>query len=190
MGIGINDADYPVQPRVNGKKTIRCPFYQRWGGMLTRAYSNILHEQRPSYRGCSVDPRWHSFMNFRSWMEKQDWEGKELDKDILIYSNKVYGPDTCVFVSSKVNSFININGRRRSEVTSQYPGVSWESKVSKWRGTGNSVDTGKSIHLGCFETAEEAYNAWKKFKLEQAYILIEQESLESRVAEALINRYK
>lgn len=39
-GVGINDADYPVNPRINGtEERIECPFYNRWRYMLTRCYS-------------------------------------------------------------------------------------------------------------------------------------------------------
>lgn len=91
-GIGINNADYTTSlreelPKVNGKRKYRilwaCPFYKLWASMLQRCYSEKRLIKDPSYVGCSVHPDWHRFMNFRSWMEKQDWEGMELDKDIL-----------------------------------------------------------------------------------------------------------
>jgi len=40
-------------------------------------------------------------------MERQDWEGKHLDKDILIPGNKIYSPDRCIFVSSLINLLID-----------------------------------------------------------------------------------
>ena len=45
-------------------------------------------------------------------MEKQDWEGKFIDKDLLFPGNKVYGPDTCVFVTRQLNNLFTDHGGR------------------------------------------------------------------------------
>ena len=45
-------------------------------------------------------------MEFKRWMEKQDWEGKQLDKDIIKKGNKLYCPEFCFFVDNKVNSIL------------------------------------------------------------------------------------
>ena len=114
-GVGINDADYRVQENkcyTNnlGKRATevlwRCPYYDRWYGMIRRCYSERELSRFPTYKGCSVCEEWLTFSNFKSWMEQQDWEGKHLDKDLLIYKNKVYSSETCVFVDYKVNLFI------------------------------------------------------------------------------------
>ena len=97
-GVGINDADYQVS-----KGNWRCPFYKTWKNMLARCYSPAFQRNQPLYIGCSVDERWHRFSHFKAWMEGQDWEGKALDKDRLTNGNKIYGPDTCVFLTSAEN---------------------------------------------------------------------------------------
>ena len=97
-GVGINDADYQVS-----KGSWRCPFYKHWKNMLARCYSPAFQRNQPLYVGCTVDPRWHRFSHFRSWMETQDWEGKQLDKDRKVLGNKVYGPDTCLWLTRKEN---------------------------------------------------------------------------------------
>lgn len=97
-GVGINDADYQVS-----KGSWRCPFYKHWKNMLARCYSPAFQRNQPLYIGCSVDPRWHRFSHFRAWMETQDWEGKQLDKDRKVLGNKVYGPDTCLWLTRKEN---------------------------------------------------------------------------------------
>lgn len=48
--------------------------------------------------GCSVCEEWLTFSNFKRWMEQQDYEGKALDKDLLVSQNKTYSSETCVFV--------------------------------------------------------------------------------------------
>ena len=101
-GVGTNDADYMVQPRVNGK-SIKCPVYQTWMNLLERCYSKEYHAKQPTYIGCTVAQEWLQFTNFRSWMTKQDWKGKQIDKDLLVLGNKHYSPETCLFVTQAIN---------------------------------------------------------------------------------------
>lgn len=109
FGVGINDADYNVikYERINGKqkRVWSCPFYIKWRAMLERCYSDLYHDRKPTYTECTVIPQWFTFSSFKTWMQTQHWEGKELDKDILFPGNKVYGPDTCVFVGKRLNTF-------------------------------------------------------------------------------------
>lgn len=189
-GVGINDADYSLYKIefINGKQvnTWSCPFYQKWVSMLSRCYNEKLHNKHPSYIGCHSIPEWHYFMTFRAWMIGQDWEGKQLDKDILFPGNKLYGPDTCVFVDQKVNKFITERQNHRGE----WPiGVHFYKRYNKFNADCCDVVTGKRKNLGYFNTPEEAHKAWLDFKLQQAYILASEQS-DIRVAEALINRYK
>lgn len=197
-GVGINDTDYQLFKAEsyideNGKRRKRvlfyCVYYRTWREMLRRGYCEKFKKKCPTYTDCTVVTEWHLFSNFKRWMEQQDWQGKELDKDILFEDNKQYGPDKCVFVSRRVNTFL-INQVGVKTNTSSYIGVHWETKSAKYKTQCNSVTTGKQIHLGYFLDPLEAHNAWREFKLEQALILIEQENLSDQIADALINRYQ
>jgi len=159
-GVGINDADYVVRPTVNGK-TVICPFYITWTHMLERCYRPNFHAKHPTYVGCSVSKEWLIFSNFRSWMVKQDWENKHLDKDLLIQGNKVYSPETCLFVTPAINTLLIDSGAIRGK----YPiGVSFHKPTSKFKSQCKAG--GKNKHLGYFNTPEEASDAYKLFKYE------------------------
>ena len=192
-GVGINDADYVVKVNEtigyeNGKQKRRlvwlCPFYGRWVNMLARCYSTSYKQINPTYEGCSVCEEWLRFSNFRAWMEKQDWEGKHLDKDLLNPRNKVYSPEACVFVDERVNIFLTECSAARGEYMI---GVYWDKSKDKFRAVCRSA--GKSKHLGCFGTEIEAHKAWLAFKLKQAKILAAEQT-DPRVAKALIDRYQ
>lgn len=188
-GVGINDSDYNVTITefVDGKskQTWMCPFYKRWSSMLRRCYSSTALKINPTYAGCSVVTEWHYFMTFRSWMEKQDWEGKELDKDLLIVGNKIYGPDTCVFLDKRVNGFLLESTASRGE----YPiGVNFHKLTGKFQARGTEIESGERKQLGLFKTAKEAYEVWLDFKLKQAYILASKQD-DVRVSKALIQKY-
>ena len=192
-GIGINDADYVVQKfefygYVDGKKkqkqVWRCPFYRAWSSMLNRC-SEKWQEKYPTYKNCAVSEEWLTFSSFKVWMEKQDWEGKHLDKDLLFQGNKIYGADTCVFVTPMVNTFVNDCRAARGE---WLIGVSWHKQSEKFQTSCRNPFTKKREHLGYFSCEETAHNAWLKRKLELAHELAAIQE-DERVAKALIERY-
>jgi len=183
-GVGINDADYFVAPRINGKCT-SCPFYTAWTGMLERCYSPAFKLKHPTYYECSACKEWLSFMKFKSWMETQDWHGKQLDKDLLFYGNKTYSPDACVFVDSVTNSFtLDCSASKGSLPT----GVSFHKRDGKFASYCRNPFTKKSEHLGYFTCENEAHLAWRKRKNELACQLADLQS-DNRVATALRLRY-
>jgi len=98
-GVGyLGDGKYKVS--IKGKMT---KAYCCWKDMLKRCYVGEHLQKCPTYRGCTVVEEWHNYQNFAKWFEDNYIEGYELDKDIMVEGNKIYGPDTCMFVSHKVN---------------------------------------------------------------------------------------
>lgn len=155
FNVGHNDADYNVTKKIDGK-TYTCPYYRKWCSMLKRCYNEKWLSQYPSYRGCTVCEEWLSFMNFKAWMETQDWENKSLDKDLLSNSS-VYSPETCVFIDAGLNSFLTLCNNSRGN----YPlGVSIKGKKY------TSMISAK--HIGTFETILEAHQAWQRAKMQKA----------------------
>ena len=193
FGIGVNDANYVVQEWettvVNGKQKKKlvwlCPYYRTWKSMLARCYSTKLQERNPTYVGCVVSDEWLTFSVFRAWMTTQDWKRMHLDKDLLIESNKIYSPETCVFVSGAVNKFTTDRGAARGEFL---VGVCWDKGRNKFKSQCRNPFTKKREHLGYFNYELEAHEKWAKRKLELAHKLAAIQE-DPRVAKALINRY-
>jgi len=156
-GIGVNDVDYEVQG-----KNKPCPYYKIWNGMLTRAYNIKFKKTRPSYTESTVCKEWLTFSNFRKWMKKQDWKDKDLDKDILYPNNKYYSPETCCFVSSSLNSFFGGSSSVNNNLPQGVYKVKGRNK-NKFRSR-ISINR-KDIHLGYFETLEEARIVYIKTKI-------------------------
>ena len=192
-GVGINDADYKVNKTsskmVDGKRVQkiewRCPFYSTWKSMLERCYSEVYQKRKSTYKGCTVCDEWLTFSSFRAWVVQQDYRGKELDKDILLKGNKVYSPETCVFVSKMVNLFMNDNGATRGK---HLIGVSWSEASSKFRANCNNPFLNKQEHLGYFDTEQEAHEAWRTKKNELAIRYASKQS-DPRLVKALLERY-
>lgn len=178
-GVGVNDAEHTVS--VDGKY---CIFYKTWNGMLERGYSEPFKLKHPTYADVRVCSEWHLFSNFKAWMELQDYEGKQLDKDLLIRGNKVYGPESCVFVSGLVNKFMTDRALDRG----LYPlGVSDVQGSKKFRARCSRLGSG-SDYLGVFNTPEEAHAAYKKHKAKLAVELAGIQT-DPRISAALLARY-
>lgn len=99
MGIG------KYKSRTNGKHN---KDYVCWKSMLERCYSEKLHKRKPTYQDCYVCQEWHNFQNFADWFSKnysyETMHKWQLDKDIIVPGNRVYGPDTCCFVPNDINN--------------------------------------------------------------------------------------
>lgn len=153
--------------------------------MLHRAYDSKAQVRRPNYVGCSVFDEWLTFSNFKLWMETQDWEGKQLDKDILVPGNKVYSPETCVFVTAVLNVFLTLRGSDRG---AYLVGVNWHKASGKFVAQCSNPFTRKREYLGLFHTEEAAHEAWRKRKHELACQYADMQT-DSRVAKALRTRF-
>ena len=193
-GVGVNDADYVVQRKetigyVDGKRKQElvwyCPYYRVWKQMINRCYSVKFQERYQTYRGCTVSKEWLTFSVFKKWMMTQNWQDKQLDKDLLFEGNKVYSDKTCVFVSGMVNSFSIDCGASRGD----WPiGVYWNKRYGKFQSRCCNPFTKNQETLGLFDCEQEAHEAWLRRKLELAYELSAIQE-DSSVATALIDRY-
>lgn len=174
-GVGINDADYIVIPRVNGKNK-HCKIYDTWDKMIRRCYSEKYQAKKPTYKGCTVAPEWHRFSNFKAWHDQQEYkEGMQLDKDIIYPGNKVYGPDKCVYVSRELNVlFIKANARRGKYPIGVVKLVSSKSQCKCFRS--RITINNKYVSLGCYHTPEEAHEVYVQAKIKyiQDYYLIKE----------------
>lgn len=162
-GIGINDGQEDIAS-IKNKGTDSYAIYSIWTRMMRRGYSVSFKKSHPTYKNCTVAEEWHRFSNFKSWVETQDWRGKELDKDILIKGNKLYSPSTCLFVSHHVNSLLHDNAASRGK----YPqGITFDGKNKKYRAK-VSLNC-SSIHIGRYASINKAISAYEKAKAKIIY---------------------
>lgn len=170
FGIGINDVEFSCQPTILGIR-VKHPAYVSWQNMLSRCYDTKFIERQPSYTGTTMCNEWLHFSNFLAWFNINFSTGLVLDKDILRRYNKVYSPETCLFVQPIENTFIITCTRSRGDL----PLGVCTHKSSGYRATISTMHTtGKhtTIMLGIFDTPLEAHNTWRIAKIDQCTNLI------------------
>lgn len=145
--------------------------YKAWNSMMVRCYSESYQSKRPTYKDCTVCDEWHNFQNFAKWYDKNhpsDGRKYHLDKDLKIIGNKIYSPETCLFVDPNVNLFtINSVESRGNCVI----GVSFINRRSRFVSACSNPFSGKQEQLGYFYREIDAHMAWRRKKSELAYAL-------------------
>lgn len=186
-GIGTKGMKYPTKTNREFLKE-----YKLWRGLLYRCTEHYWIN-KPAYINtvCSKNFAYYPF--FYEWCHNQTGFGNKdekgrfwhLDKDILVKGNKVYSEDTCCFVPQKINALFTKRGVSRGE----YPiGVTWKKSNNKFVANCNNGG-GKYAHLGCFQTPEQAFQAYKTFKEALIKEIADEykEQLDSRNYHTLIN---
>lgn len=159
FGVGINDADYIIEPDKTNRKN-RCPYYVKWYSMMTRCYSPKFLSKNKTYDGCSVSSEWLRFSSFKSWMENQEWEGLALDKDIIRPKNSEYSEEYCCFVPQSLNNLLCGHDAGRGK----HPqGVTLDKNRNKF--VAKISIKGKTVNLGRFNNARKAERAYLKAKI-------------------------
>lgn len=191
-GVGICDINYNISrtEEVNGKRKVVwiCPYYKKWSGILERCYSEALHKKHPTYKDCTICEEWKYLSNFIKWVDSQpnrDWINCSPDKDLLVVGNKLYSPDTTVFITKEVNCFlIDSRVRRGANMLWAYK----EPRGKKWRSQCSNNFIKSRGYIGIFDTELEAHLAGQAKKYEYACRLADLQQ-DTRVVKALRERY-
>ena len=136
--------------------------YHRWTDMIRRCY-DPTNPRFLNYEHHYVNTSWLNFQNYAEWAVNQkgsNLKGWRLDKDLLRVDNLEYGPDFCCFLPKEVNISI-VTDRIDKNILGT--GVIFDEKLGKYLARVRQVHK-KSKHIGCYETAEEAYAAYVKCK--------------------------
>lgn len=160
--------------------------FSKWYNMIRRCYDNKYHKGKPSYEKATVCDEWKYFSQFKEWFDSNYISGYHLDKDILCKGNKEYSPDKCCFVPSEINSMLTKSDRERGNlpigVRLGKSKKKFEARLSVYKGY---------IHLGTFDTVDDAFLAYKQAKekriKEVATQYFSNNLITKRAYEALLN---
>jgi hypothetical protein len=164
FGVGyIGEGEYKVWENCKSTRA-----YKSWNHMLERCYSDKFHKRNPTYEDCEIDESFHNFQNFGYWDENNyyqiEGERMHLDKDILHKGNKIYSPETCIYVPQTINSlFIKRQNDRGESAIGTSP-----HKCGKYTVYCSLInpETGKSKseYLGLYDTQEKGFEIYKYYK--------------------------
>lgn len=113
------------------------------------------------YQGASVSLEWKEFQPFYEWAKEHYIEGYQLDKDLVCYANREYGPQTCTFVPSFINKLLTSSSATRGA----YPiGVSLRSDGKAYEAVCRAH--GKRRHLGSYSTPMLAHRTYQLAKMQ------------------------
>lgn len=151
-------------------KTTHEKLYSKWASMICRGYSEKYKAKKPTYKDVSVCSDWHNFQNFAKWAVNRDdyLEEWEIDKDILIASNRIYSPESCCFVPRIINCAIRSSALKdKTKIPFRISGGQKQYKV--FITLDNSVK--KALY---FKDIEQAHSAVVEFKTKRVKELAEQ----------------
>ena len=134
--------------------------YRVWANMKQRC----LNPNNPSFdryggRGIAICDEWLDYVPFRDWALGNGYTDQlEIDRKD---SNGHYTPDNCTWVTESVQA---ANKDKRRKAKFKYIGVRHITYGNKWRAV---IDYKKQqLHLGLFDTEEEAARARDKYILD------------------------
>lgn len=135
--------------------------YTVWSSMLDRCYNEKYHIKQPTYIDCSVSPNFCNFNYFWEWDKENYYEvpGETmcLDKDIITKGNKIYSEDTCVYVPRRINNLFTKSDKARGDLP-----IGVHQQHNKYYVY--CSNDGIEAYLGSFDTADDAFNAYKEYK--------------------------
>jgi hypothetical protein len=176
------------------RKLFRTRAYILWMGILSRTSKT---NARNNIRGNSAINEFIDFQQFAEWCQgadgylNKDSSGNywHLDKDLYSIGNRVYSPETCIFIPASLNdSFPTSPGRRKSD---NLQGVTLLRKSGKYQAATSYKN--KHVHLGTFNTKQLAHKAWQEFRVKVMEDYLSTEPCTPRIVkglETMINKIK
>lgn len=135
--------------------------YQKWADMMQRCYDENTHKLKPHYDSCTAEIEFQNFSNYRLWHKENAMGDRkvDLDKDVLISGNTVYGSETCTLIPHFTNTLFE---NRRGVETN----IVFNNTTGKYDVTMSIL--GKRREVGTFDTEKEARQGFIDYK--QDYI--------------------
>ena len=162
FGVGVNDSSFATNKIIDGKRK-KHRAYSAWYHILSRCYNRQSLDKNPTYADVEVCDEWLNFSGFFDWWKDNHVDGWDIDKDLLKVGNRVYSPETCIYIPHEINALCY----RPSIKESSLPiGVYFDSEKSMYKS--QCRDGRTNVHLGYFNNANDAHRAWILKKIEIA----------------------
>ena len=155
-----------------------------WRSLINRCKLSIKY---PSYADCEI--KYEGYQEFTEWCQSQHgymnknpngtfWQ---LDKDLKVEGNRIYSPEFCLFVPSRVNCLFNI----KSSNNNLPAGVSMYAN-SDYYGWG--CGDGKNKLWGTAPDPMSAHRGWQKAKIGVIENILTTEKYGDQIDEIILTR--
>lgn len=145
----------------------------KYGNMVSRC-SEKFQANHKAYIGCSLSEEWKDRNNFIEWFRESVYliksiQGEisklQVEKDILIKDNKIYGPGRCLLVPIYINNYFTQKDSKLglpgvTETRLKNGGVKYTANIRDFLGEQNRL-------IGRFYTPEAAHREYLKEKNRQ-----------------------
>ena len=161
----------------------------RYKSIIARCTEGSAFQKKyPYYKG--VTSEFKDFQHFAEWSSKQVGSylpDYDIDKDLLSGNNKIYSPDTCLYLPRRLNRSISV--RQTSEL-GMLKGVTKRIQCGKTTYVAAIREGSKLKYLGSFKDEESAYLVFKEAYNNRILGFVEEINsggmiVDSRVAPAL-----
>lgn len=127
----------------------------------TRRNIQMRIRNRSSYADCKLSDEWEDKDRFLKWFKNNYKEGWQLDKDLMVKNNKIYGAKECVYIPEELNKMFSSNPKGK-----YLQGV---SKTNCGRFDSSIMERGKTKYLGTFTSEEDAHKRAMQARLNYQY---------------------
>lgn len=166
-----------------GEKSMVC-----WRNMLKRSYNENYKYLHSTYNNCEVCDEWLNFQNFHIWYNENFYNFRDqtmcLDKDILYKNNKMYSPETTIFVPQFINKLFT----KRTNDRGKYPIGVYKSDncfIASCSFYDLNIGRTEAKKLGTFDNPIDAFYCYKVAK--ENYIKTVAMNIRNEIPEALFN---
>lgn len=134
--------------------------YKYWENMIRRCYHEESLKRHETYEKCYVCEELLCFEIFLEWAMENYYEVPNetmcLDKDILFKGNKIYSPETCIFVPQRINTLFVKKDKNRGDLPI---GVFFDEARQKYIATWREADSRSKSKR--FINMIDAFNCYK-----------------------------
>lgn len=160
------------------KASYKMKEYGTWFCMLKRVHQDIYELNDPNYKNTKVVSEWYIFSNYLKWVKENNPSSKlVIDKDLI--GANIYGPNTCVCISQKLNNALQLGNTNNGCVMGvrKTPNNKFNARVRKHY----------AVQSKTFNREKDAGN-W--YKIQKAHYLrsLALEELDIRIPH-LVNKY-
>lgn len=141
--------------------------YTVWMAILSKCYRN----NKFCYKNVEICEEWWDFQNFAKWYYNNYYqlgnESMDINKNILVKNNKIYGPKFCMFVPQSLTTLLNNRKQNRGNTPIGMSKFIYKRKIHEGESIWYSVRFRKKNKMTSFGSYYDPETAFQVYKTEK-----------------------